>query len=229
MLGLINITQVDFTLDVVRGSRPSFVLEINTEQTRNQLNISKEVYSVIPVLFGGTSGGLSGDDLLEQVQSPEETERLIEDSVESVIVNYYRLTNTPPLTPPVMMWSTPRLFHVLNGNTLRDADGWLNQIDREVRESKLRMFRKLNALKFNSRMQVAEFLPLAADYFKELPFASLIFSDKNSIAEGYFSYTVQVETEQVYMSWWLPVQLFYKVDPRSVLPRDPHQYAGCFV
>jgi ABC-type multidrug transport system ATPase subunit len=65
-----------------------------------------------------------------------------------------------------------------------------------------------------------EFAESGGNLLTELPFAAFIFDPENNASTGsggHFNYTIQVETEQVYMSWWLPVQLFYGLDPRNVL------------
>lgn len=214
LLGFDNNTQLDLQLEF---NASNFALltsgtGANGNAVQERLDITAQVEAVFNSLVG-TQGLSNGADLTQQG-----IEILVEDTIEATIVNFFLLTNTPPLTPPLMFWSTPKIFTVNPGNGVaRDRSGWLEQIDKEVAASKKELFRILNSQKYNHRMRVQEFIPLAVNFLSELPFAAFIFDPANSVSEGHFNYTIQVETEQVYLSWWLPVQLFYGVDPRNVL------------
>lgn len=229
-----NASQVDLALEIIRGANGTqFLFDIEGDQISTQLDITRQILGTLPVLFGGSYGDQFDADtissqLINQLDGAgiSSAEVIIENSVESVIANFFQYGNTAPLTPPVMMWSTPKVFSIspgadsVGGGVCRDVQGWIDQIDKEVAASKHHIYETLDKNKYNHRVSKNEFAETGSYLLAELPFAAFIFDPKNNASTGsggHFNYTVQVETEQVYMSWWLPVQLFYGVDPRNVL------------
>lgn len=226
-----NASQVDIALEILRGANGTqFFLDLDGDQINTQIEITQQILGTLPVLFGGAYGDeFNADtisaDIIDAAGGAgiSSAELVIENSVESVIANFFQYGNSAPLTPPVMMWSTPKVFSVspgsasTGGGVCRDVHGWLEQIDREVSASKNKLYNDLNENKYNHRMSKDEFATSGVDLLTELPFAAFLFDPENNGTTGHFNYTIQVETEQIYMSWWLPVQLFYGVDPRNVL------------
>ena len=222
-----NASQVDLSLDIVRGNAngTQFYFTVAGEAIDTRLDVAEQIMGTLPVLFGGSYGDpFDAETISETVVTQldragiSNTELLIENSVEAVIANFFIIGNTPPLTPPMMFWSTPKVFSVNPGaDTCRDVHGWLDQIDDEVSASKHALYDMLDSSRYNHRMNKDEFAESGSTFLTELPFAAFIFDPENSAEAGHFNYTLQVETEQVYLSWWLPVQLFYGVDPRNVL------------
>jgi hypothetical protein len=177
--GVGNASQVDLALEIIRGvNGTQFFFDIEGDQISTQLDITRQILGTLPVLFGGSYGDQFDADtisaqLIEQLDGAgiSSAEVLIENSVESVIANFFQFGNTAPLTPPVMMWSTPKVFSVspgtdaTGGGVCRDVHGWLEQIDKEVAASKRHIYEALDGGEYNHRMSaccIAPCVPAAA-------------------------------------------------------------------
>ena len=186
-------------------------LNITASSVQGNINVTQLVNSLIPVILG-----MNGTNI--QISRFVDTNVVVATLIEQAILNFYSITNSPPLSPALMFTTAPAKMFIMDlTSTVNTPQGWLDQIDLEIYASKKKVLDLAASEKYNYRMNTAEYLESATRYLTELPMAGLIFDGANNVTSGQFNYTVQVDTAQSFLSWWLPVQNFYGVDPRNVL------------